>query len=371
VSAGPVEDAIPTMIEGEAVEAERDGRRPTCVVIATRNGAGQLLSVIRRARRQCPVFVVSDASTDLTAEVARLAGAEVLELEVNVGKPAAIRVALAHFEICRRFETVIVIDDDTTLAPDFAARCLARMRGGVAIVVGKTMSDWRRSVRWNPWVASRAFAYWRYQLFVRRGQSAFNVMNCISGSNSMYRSELLAELTSQPTPYIVDDTYWTLETHRRGLGRIVYAPDAVAAVQDPMDVRGWYRQNLRWLWGTMQGIHGHKVGRRRSWFDLAYVGLILDWVLYVVLWPVLLVAGVVVGGAGVGESLAVYVAGYAAWSLVGAIALRRWRLVALFPALLAIDWVYRVLFVHALIKTIRTPRVDSCVWESPARYQAA
>jgi cellulose synthase/poly-beta-1,6-N-acetylglucosamine synthase-like glycosyltransferase len=364
-------DAIPTTIEDEAVEAEPSGRLPTCVVIATRNGAGQLMSVVSRARRQCPVFVVSDASTDVTAEVARLAGAEVLELEVNVGKPAAIRAALAHFEICRRFETVIVIDDDTTLAPDFAARCLARMRGGVAIVVGKTLSDWRRSVRWNPWVASRAFAYWRYQLFVRRGQSAFNVMNCISGSNSMYRSELLAELTSQPTPYIVDDTYWTLETHRRNLGRIVYAPDAVAAVQDPMDAGGWYRQNLRWLWGTMQGIHGHKVGRRRSWFDVAYVGLIIDWLLYVVLWPILLVAGVVVGGAGVAESLAVYVAGYAAWSIVGAIALRRWRLVALFPALMAIDWIYRVLFVHALIKTIRTPRVDSCVWESPARYQAA
>lgn len=347
------------------------GQRPACVLIATRNGAAQLWPVIRRAARQCPVFVVSDASTDETAYLARRLGAEVLELDVNVGKPTAIREGLAHFNICERFETVVVIDDDTTLAPDFVACCLARMRGGVAIVVGKTSSNWRRELRWNPWVASRAFAYWRYQLFVRRGQSALNVMNCISGSNSMYRSELLAELTSVPTPYIVDDTYWTLETHRRKLGRIVYAPDAKAAVQDPMDLSSWYRQNLRWLWGTMQGIHGHKIGRRRSWFDAAYIGIMLDWVLYVLLWPLVLVLSVTTAGVDVGTSLAVYAAGYLGWSIVGAIALRRWRLIALFPVLMGIDWIYRVLYVHALIKTIREPRVEHCVWESPARYRAA
>ncbi len=363
--------AVEQLLARHPAEAEAEQRRPACILIASRNGAVQVGAVIERAVRQCPVFLVSDASTDDTVAIAEAAGAEVLPLEVNVGKPSAIRAALEHFRIVDRFETVTVIDDDTSLEADFVARCLARMRGGVAIVVGKTASDWRSEVRWNPWVASRAFAYWRYQLFVRRGQSAFNVMNCISGSNSMYRSDLLADLTGQPTPYIVDDTYWTLETHRRKLGRIVYAPDAVAAVQDPVDMSSWYSQNLRWLWGTMQGIHGHKVGRRRSWFDVAYVGLMLDWVLYVLLWPVLLVVGIVTTNASLAESLAIYAAGYLGWSVIGAIALRRWRLVALFPLLMAIDWIYRVLFVHSLVKTIRQPRVESCVWESPARYEAA
>lgn len=344
---------------------------PSCVLVASRNGAAHVGAVVRLAARQCPVFLVSDASSDQTAAVARDAGASVLELAENVGKPGAIREALAHFRIPDRFETVVILDDDTTIRPDFVASCLAHMKGGVAVVVGKTESDWRPEVAWNPWVASRAFAYWRYQLFVRRGQSMFNVMNCISGSNSMYRAGLLAELTSQPTPYIVDDTYWTLETHRRKLGRIVYAPDAVAAVQDPTTMTSWYGQNLRWLWGTMQGIRGHKVGRRASWFDLAYVGVMLDWVLFVLVWPLLLVSTLMFTTAGLGASLGAFFVGYLAWSIVGAIALRRWRLVALFPFLLVTDWLYRAVYVHAFIKTVRQPLVDSCVWESPERYSSS
>ena len=131
------------------------------------------------------MFVVSDGSTDATANVARTAGAEVLELDENVGKPAAIARAFAHFDIESRFETAAVIDDDTRIEPGFIRHALRSMRAGVAIVVGKTVSDWTHQVRWNPWVAARAFSYWKYQLFIRRGQSALNVMTCISGSNSL------------------------------------------------------------------------------------------------------------------------------------------------------------------------------------------
>ncbi|MBV8981210.1 MAG: glycosyltransferase family 2 protein [Acidimicrobiia bacterium] len=357
--------AVPTATD----DALAVGKRPSCILISSRNGGAQLASTVEAARGQCPVFVVSDGSTDNTAALAHAAGAEVLELTENIGKPAAIARALRHFEIDDRFETIAVIDDDTRLAPNFISECLRRMTAGVSIVVGKTMSDWSPAVRWNPWVAARAFGYWKYQLFIRRGQSALNVMNCISGSNSLYRTALLAQVASEQTPYIVDDTFWTLETHRRQLGRIVYAPRAVAWVQDPTTLRDWYRQNLRWLWGTMQGIAGHKIGRRATVFDAAYLGVILDWVLYVVLWPALLILGFFGPATGPLQLLAVYVAGYVAWAAIGAVFLRQWRLIPLAPALLAMDWIMRVNFVHALIKAVREPTTESCRWVSPARYQ--
>ena len=55
---------------------------------------------------------------------------------------------------------------------------------------------------------------------------------CISGSNSTYRTEVLREVLVADTPYIVDDTYWVLETHRRKLGRIRYGPRAWAWIQE-------------------------------------------------------------------------------------------------------------------------------------------
>jgi biofilm PGA synthesis N-glycosyltransferase PgaC len=352
-----------------ADDAEAVGKRAACILISSRNGGAQLASTVGFVRNQCPVFVVSDGSTDDTAALAQDAGAEVLELVENVGKPAAIAQALRHFQIEERFETVAVIDDDTRLAPDFVRECLRRMTAGVSIVVGKTMSDWTPAVRWNPWVAARAFGYWKYQLFIRRGQSALNVMNCISGSNSLYRTALLAQVASERTPYIVDDTFWTLETHRRRLGRIIYAPRAVAWVQDPTTIRDWYRQNLRWLWGTMQGIVGHKIGRKATAFDFAYLGLIADWVLYVALWPALMLYGMFRTGSDPLHVLAIYVVGYFVWAAIGAAFLGQWRLIPLAPALMAMDWLMRVNFIHALIKAIRQPTTESCRWVSPARYQ--
>ncbi|WP_328347268.1 hypothetical protein [Micromonospora sp. NBC_00421] len=117
-----------------------------------------------------------------------------------------------------------ILDDDVLVEADFVTAALAQLADEVAIVVGHNVTWWPAEHRWNPWLAKRAYSYWNHQALVRRIHGHFNVMNCISGSNSVYRTELLDVLLPQRPPYIVDDTYWVLETHRRRLGKVVYAP---------------------------------------------------------------------------------------------------------------------------------------------------
>ena len=339
------------------------------VLIASKNGESTVAETIRSAVDQADVFLVSDGSTDGTAEVARQGGAEVLELEENVGKPAALYRAITELELTRRYPAIAILDDDTVVDPDFVEQAMDQMAYyGTAIVVGRTITRWGDSHRWNLWLASRAYSYWRYQITIRRAQSALKVLNCISGSNSVYRSSVLDQVLVEQTPYIVDDTYWTLEVHRRDLGRIVYAPNARAHIQDPTTMRSWYKQNVRWLWGTFQGIRGHGCGRRRSRFDIAYLFQMADWVLYVLGGP----AAIALVATGVWWNprliLLGTAIGYFAWTIPAAIALRKWRLVPLTPLLFVVDWLYRVVFVHALVKALRQPVVASCTWESPPRY---
>jgi poly-beta-1,6-N-acetyl-D-glucosamine synthase len=337
------------------------------VLIASKDGAATIAATVASAATQADVFVVSDGSSDGTAETARTAGAQVLELTENVGKPAAIYRALNELALTERYDAIAILDDDTTIARDFLQRALVRMEEGVAIVVGRTITRWTHENRWNVWLGSRAYAYWRYQATIRRGQSALGVVNCISGSNSVFRADVLKQVAVEDTPYIVDDTYWTFETHRRKLGRIVYAPEAHAWICDPLTMRDWYRQNLRWLWGMYQGIAGHRVGRRWSRFDLAFVLLMLDWTAYVLGFPLLVALTIWLNWFSL-HLAAVYLAGYFGWTLLAAVATKRWRIVLMTPAIMAIDVLYRVTFVHALVKTIRQPRVRSCRWVSPARY---
>lgn len=341
--------------------------RRVAVLVASKNGAATVGATVRSAVHQADVFVVSDGSTDDTARVAREAGAEVLELVENIGKPAAIHRALRVLDLVERYEAIAILDDDTTIDTDFIQQALPKLVDGVAIVVGRTITRWQHEHRWNVWLASRAYSYWRYQATLRRGQSALGVMNCISGSNSLFRSSVLAQVAVAKTPYIVDDTYWTLETQRRKLGRIVYAPRARAWVCDPLTLGDWYRQNLRWIWGMYQGIFGHQIGRRRSFFDVACVLLILDWTAYVLGFPLLVALVIWLGWFSL-HLVIVYLAGYFAWTILAAAATRSWRLIPLTPAIMVIDVVYRVTFVHALVKTIRQPRVESCRWVSPVRY---
>ncbi|MGH9181035.1 MAG: glycosyltransferase family 2 protein, partial [Acidimicrobiales bacterium] len=270
-------------VRGLALPATRVGT--VAVLVASRNGAATIGGTVASAAAQGDVYVVSDGSTDTTVAEARTAGARVLELAVNVGKPSALRLAVDHFGLTRRYEALAILDDDTLIAPDFLERAADEMAPGVAIVVGQTLTRWERDHRWNVLLGSRAYGYWRYQTAIRRGQSALGVVNCVAGSNSVYRSTLLDQVLVADTPYIVDDTYWTLETQRRRLGRIVYAASAKAWICDPTTLGDWYRQNLRWMWGSFQGVWGHKIGRRATRFDFAYVLLILDWILYVVGMP--------------------------------------------------------------------------------------
>lgn len=337
------------------------------ILIACYNGEATIAKTVKDAlRTRCDVFVVSDASPDRTAEVARLAGATVFQLEKNSGKPAALLEAYKHFNLSTNYKAIAILDDDVSINADFIRRCLKLMTSEVAIVVGKNITWWPEEMKWNVWLAKRAYSYWNYQLLIRRFQSFLGVMNCISGSNSIYRTELLDQVLYTKPPYIVDDTYWVLETHRRKLGKIVYAPKAHAYLQDPTNFRDWYKQNLRWLWGTFQGVIGHRVGRSWTRFDAAYVVLMCQWALYVLSAPIAVWLLVVVGISHPLEVL-LYLSGYGIWIVCAAIQLKHPRLILFIPAIAAIDLLYRVIFVHALIKALRQPTVENCVWTSPSR----
>jgi 1,2-diacylglycerol 3-beta-glucosyltransferase len=68
------------------------------------------------------IVVIADNCSDSTARIARGLGAECLERQdaALAGKPRAIAWALTHFDLSQ-FDACIIVDADSTVAPDFAA----------------------------------------------------------------------------------------------------------------------------------------------------------------------------------------------------------------------------------------------------------
>jgi len=336
-------------------------------LLSSYKGAATVGATVRSALAQgVEVFVVVDGPFSQTAAAARKAGATgVLALADNVGKPTALKKCFHHFDL-GRYEHVSVIDDDTILEEGFLGYALARFDDDTAVVVGETRGA-KGANPWNPIQASMAWAQVRYGWLTRRGQSALNVMTVISGSNSVYTSEFLHEALNQPNDLIVDDTAWMAFLRLEGKGRVRHAPHAVAFTQNVARPDQWFKQQTRWMWGTFQGINK----MRSLWssrFGLCYLGMIVDWLLYVVVFPALLVWAVVANGP---WALAVWALGFFAWAVVGAIATRNWRLVPLAPATVLVDYAFRVVLVVSLVKALRQPTVGECRWESPDRQAVA
>jgi poly-beta-1,6-N-acetyl-D-glucosamine synthase len=359
-------------------------RRNVAVLIACKNGAATIAHSVRSAAGQADVYVVSDGSTDGTADEAVRAGARVLERTASGGKPDALRAGNAAFALAERYDYIAVLDDDTTIAPDYFERLVHVMDedGGIAAASGRIDSLWLPQHRWNPFIAMRAFMYWSYQVTIKRSQNALRVVNVICGANTAFRAEVFSSLIADDAPYVIDDMYWLAEIARRQLGRIAYVHAARSWTIDPHTLRDWYRQTVRWSWGQFQSVRGHRlgvpvrrdptsrIGLRFSWFDLAYLALLVDWLPYM-LEPIAIVP-VAYFLRGWIDPLwfgLFYLASSFAWLCVAAMALRKPRLVVLFPAILLLDIVYRATMLHAVVKTIRQPRADRCQWDSPTRFE--
>ncbi|HKI92597.1 MAG TPA: glycosyltransferase [Gaiellaceae bacterium] len=358
-------------------------QRRTAVLIACKNGEATIGNSVRSAVDQADVYVVSDGSTDATARVAREAGATVIERATSGGKPDALRAGNRRARLSTRYDYVAVLDDDTIIEPGYVDKLVERMDtdDGIAAASGHIASVWDHEQRWNPFVAMRAFMYWSYQATIKRGQNALRVVNVICGANTIFRSNVFAKLIEDDAPYAIDDMYWLAEIARRRLGRVEYVHRALSWTIDPHTFGDWYRQTVRWSWGQFQSVRGHRLGvpfktdRKRvlgvrfSWFDLAYLALLLDWIPYML--EPLLIAPVIIFASHWINPLwfaVFYLGSTFTWVAIAAAMLRKPRLLLLAPAILVLDLVYRVTMLHAVYKTLRHPRSETCKWDSPTRF---
>ena len=102
-------------------------RHDTAVLVACKNGQATIGATVRSAVGQADVFVVSDGSTDETVAVAVAAGARVRAYASSCGKPAALRSGNRVFGLAKRYRYIAVLDDDTTIEPEYVEKITARM----------------------------------------------------------------------------------------------------------------------------------------------------------------------------------------------------------------------------------------------------
>jgi cellulose synthase/poly-beta-1,6-N-acetylglucosamine synthase-like glycosyltransferase len=312
---------------------------PVSIVVAAHNEARQigrrvfeLAQMAAAVHPQSEVIVVSDGSTDSTAETVRSAGyanVRVIELAVNLGKAQALNSGVA----AARHEVVAFADARQTWGADTLTRLLDRFADQE---IGAVSGDLELRNE-NGTLAGVDF-YWRLEKMLRVNESRWHSSIGVTGAVCAARRSLIPVL---PQGTVLDDVYWPMAIVLRGW-RVVHEPRAAAYDRLPDDISGEYHRKLRTLAGNFQLLARMPSllvpSRNPVWFQFLshkVLRLATPWLLLMA-WGVslALARNGIYAGLWATQSL-LFAVGLFAWKLPS---IRRVRAFGILAAVFALNW---------------------------------
>jgi cellulose synthase/poly-beta-1,6-N-acetylglucosamine synthase-like glycosyltransferase len=297
-----------------------------CVVLVALNEEENIQARLRNLlESQYPaeklrVVMISDGSTDATVARARSLQdrrIEIVERPDRAGKAAGLNLALSQAEA----EVVIFTDARQSFAPDAVARLAAHFADpAIGAVSGSLEIAPAASA-----TGSGIDTYWRYEKWLRAGESRFD--SCVGCTGAIYalRPGLFAPI---PEDTLLDDVVIPMEAAARG-ARIIHDPEARAFDPQSLEPEAELRRKQRTLAGGFQMLFRHPgwmlPWRHRLWWQLIshkYLRLLAPFLLLLAFLSNLLLAD--------RPFYAVCLAGQVCFFLAAALshlpAMRRWKL---------------------------------------------
>ena len=238
------------------------------VLIAAYNEAPVIEETIRRLTALIPkeqVYVISDASSDKTGQLAKRLGVHVLMLRKNRGKTGALVAGIKRFRLIHTCKVILLLDADTRLDKDYFPSGLPLFnQPDVVAVAGsaRTLDDTAtKTVIGRYLLAYRQRVYVILQFLVKYGQATpgFNAIAIVPGFASMYRTAAVKKIKIDAPGFVIEDFNVTFELHAKSLGAIAFDPSrAIAYTQDPDTAGDYFRQTYRWTLGFWQAVARHR-----------------------------------------------------------------------------------------------------------------
>jgi cellulose synthase/poly-beta-1,6-N-acetylglucosamine synthase-like glycosyltransferase len=265
----------------------------TAILIPAWNEAAVIASSVDRLMRleyppdRLRVFVIDDASTDETPQVARAKAAQypgrVFHLRREVGgqgKAHTLNHGLAEVLSDSWMQAVLIMDSDVIYEPSALRRMTRHLADpGVGAVTAYIKEGSAPGNYLNRFIG---YEYITAQAAARSSQNVLGAVACLAGGAQLHsRANIEAIGGRIDTSSLAEDTITTFRTQLRG-ARVVFEPHAVVWAEEPGGVGGLWKQRLRWGRGNLQvtrkfaavwfrADRGHRLGSTRFglfWFTL-------------------------------------------------------------------------------------------------------
>lgn len=263
-----------------------------CIVIPAFNEEQVIegsINVLKNVIEKKHIYVVSDGSTDKTVKIANKTLVNVLALPKNVGKARAIFELINAYRLTSRYKYILLSDADSHLGEGFLKSIEKTIEKKPACIVGNVTSHKKGFIS-----AYRTYEYGLSHLIFKNAQNVMKVITVAPGCASLYRSDVFERLDfSNHT--LTEDFDLTLQIHKKKLGQIIFEPKAIVITQDPLTLKDYWNQIVRWYSGLWQNIFLHKLYIPNRKINLEIILLMLDFFLvlasfsYLVMHPQLLI----------------------------------------------------------------------------------
>ncbi len=201
----------------------------------------ELNELVANSGLEGEILVVSDGSTDRTAEIVRSFDGRVqlIELPINQGKANALNIGCAK----ARGDILVFADARQRWAPDALERLLENFSDNQ---IGAVSGDLILTT--SPGVVTGVGFYWKFEKWLRRTESRLHSTVGVTGSICAVRRSLFRPI---PPGTILDDVYWPLLVVMQGF-RVIHDERAHAYDQLPERSRDEFRRKVRTLSGNFQ-----------------------------------------------------------------------------------------------------------------------
>jgi glycosyltransferase involved in cell wall biosynthesis len=108
-------------------------------IIPAYNEEKSIAKVVKTSLKYSEVMVIDDGSEDKTFQMAKTAGAMIIQHSKNLGKGAALKAGL-HFALDKKYDEVILIDGDCQHDPDYIPILISHLNNA-DLIIGSRFTD--------------------------------------------------------------------------------------------------------------------------------------------------------------------------------------------------------------------------------------
>ena len=236
-----------------------------CVLIAARNEAQVIRNLIDSIHAQTypsslvDICVVADNCTDDTAQIAREAGALVVERQNPslIGKGYALDYLLKNLPVSRKPDAYLVFDADNILDPHYIEEMNKIYAAGYL-----ASTSYRNSCNYDSNWISAGYGLWflRESRYLNQARMQLGTSCAISGTGFMVASCVIEQNHGWIHHLLTEDVEFSVDSVLHGI-TIGYCDKAIVYDEQPVTFRQSWNQRLRWCKGFYQvfGRYGRKL----------------------------------------------------------------------------------------------------------------